>query len=366
MSAMTTSPRSGSLPRRTGAHASFPSVIVIPALEPGPELVELVSALRAEGTEVLVVDDGSGPDWSALFDRCVDAGARVHHESLNRGKGAALRRAFRLVHDRFPDHGVVTADADGQHTVGDIRRVQEALAGVERSQTDALVLGVRDFSLPEVPARSRLGNAVSSAVLALVAGVRLGDTQTGLRGIPASRLEWARTVPGDRYEYEFSMLRQAARDGLPLTSVPIATVYLDANATSHFRPVRDSLRVLGPVVAFSLSGLASCAVDTAVFLGLHAVGMPLWAALMLARVISGSANFLLNRRVVFDKEGRAPLGRAAGRYGLLASAMLAGGVLLVDASVALGASPLWAKLGTDVVLFGLSFAVQRLVVFRAR
>ncbi|GAA1310459.1 hypothetical protein GCM10009591_19570 [Brachybacterium tyrofermentans] len=366
MSAMTTSPRSGSLPRRTGAHASFPSVIVIPALEPGPELVELVSALRAEGTEVLVVDDGSGPDWSALFDRCVDAGARVHHESLNRGKGAALRRAFRLVHDRFPDHGVVTADADGQHTVEDIRRVQEALAGVERSRADALVLGVRDFSLPEVPARSRLGNAVSSAMLALVAGVRLGDTQTGLRGIPASRLEWARMVPGDRYEYEFSMLRQAACDGLPLTSVPIATVYLDENATSHFRPVRDSLRVLGPVVAFSLSGLASCAVDTAMFLGLHAVGMPLWAALVLARVISGSANFLLNRRVVFDKEGRAPLGRAAGRYGLLAAAMLAGGVLLVDASVALGASPLWAKLGTDVVLFGLSFAVQRLVVFRAR
>lgn len=363
---MTAMSHRGPRPHRTGARPSASSVIVIPALEPGPELVELVSALRAEGAEVLVVDDGSGLEWSDTFDRCVLAGARVHYESLNRGKGAALRRAFRLVHDRFPGYGVVTADADGQHTVEDVRRVQDALADGQAAGTDALVLGVRDFSLPEVPARSRLGNAVSSAVLVLATGVRLGDTQTGLRGIPASRLEWARTVPGNRYEYEFAMLRQAARDGLELRQVPISTVYVDENVTSHFRPVRDSLRVLGPVVAFSLSGLASFAVDTALYLALHAAGLPLWCALVLARGVSGSANFVLNRRLVFRRGDFAPLGRSAGRYGLLAAAVLAGGVILVDGSVALGASPLWAKLGADAALFGLSFAVQRLVVFRAR
>lgn len=371
------------------------AVVLIPALAPARPLVDLVSALAADGIDVLVVDDGSGPDYEVVFDRCELEGAEVLRLPENRGKGGALRAGIAHVRGTRPGSGVVTADADGQHTLVDIRRVRDVLDGIEssadgdsalasadpgrpapgaqadpsapliRPRTD-LVLGVRGFDRSEVPLRSRLGNVVSSWVLRLASGERLGDTQTGLRGLPASRLAWAEAIPGDRYEYEYSMLVRAGREGIGLHQVPIETVYLDDNEASHFRPVRDSLRVLGPVLAFMGSGLLAFALDTVLFLAVSALGAPVWLALATARVLSASGNFALNRRVVFDGGADVPLGRALARYAVLAALVLGAGVLLVDALVGLGASLLVAKVMTDLALFVLSFLVQRLVVFPRR
>lgn len=390
-------PASDSPTPTSGSPAPGRAVVLIPALAPARPLVDLVSALAADGIDVLVVDDGSGPDYEVVFDRCELEGAEVLRLPENRGKGGALRAGIAHVRGTRPGSGVVTADADGQHTLVDIRRVRDVLDGIEpsadggsalacadpgrsapgdqanssasapppRPRSD-LVLGVRGFDRSEVPLRSRLGNVVSSWVLRLASGERLGDTQTGLRGLPASRLAWAEAIPGDRYEYEYSMLVRAGREGIGLHQVPIETVYLDDNEASHFRPVRDSLRVLGPVLAFMGSGLLAFALDTVLFLAFSALGAPVWLALATARVLSASGNFALNRRVVFDGGTDVPLGRALARYAVLAALVLGAGVLLVDALVGLGASLLVAKVTTDLALFVLSFLVQRLVVFPRR
>lgn len=358
-------------PAAQGAPAAAPSapqpsaVVVIPALEPGPELVELVAALAAHGVESVVVDDGSGPDHAVTFDVCAVLGAHVLHLPVNRGKGAALRAAFALVQSELPGRGVVTADADGQHTLADVLAVIDALDAPRPDDAgERIVLGVRSFAFGEVPLRSWLGNAVSARVFEAVAGVRLGDTQTGLRGLPASLLAWAGTVPGDRYEYEYTLLVAAARSGITLQQLPISTVYLEDNAASHFRPLRDSLRVLAPVLGFAGSGLAAFALDTGLFLGASALGAPVWLALTLARLVSGGMNFAVNRHLVFRSGRRTPLRRALAGYAALAAVILAGGVLLVDALVALGASLLLAKVTADLTLFVLSYLVQRLLVFR--
>lgn len=337
------------------------AVVVIPALRPGPVLVTLVDRLEREGIAVVVVDDGSGESWRTTFDRCALAGAHVEHLPANHGKGYALRTAFALAGRLFPGAGVVTADADGQHTVEDILGVRAQLEA-DASRCGPLVLGVRSFG-DEVPLRSRLGNAVSALAFRLAAGVPLADTQTGLRGIPAAHLAWAGTLPGDRYEYEYTMLVRAARDGIGLVQRPIATVYEDGNATSHFRPVRDSLRVLAPIGAFAASGLAAFALDTSLFWLLSAMGVPVWTALAGARLVSSSLNFSINRWWVFRGGRRVPLGAAVGGYGVLAAAVLAGGIGLVQLLSALGVPLLAAKVSADLVLFALSYAVQRLVVF---
>lgn len=371
---------------RGGSSAQAPvgrAVVVIPALEPGPELIELVRALRAEQIDVVVVDDGSGPAYEGVFDICWMVGSVVHHLPENRGKGFALRQAFALVQIWFPGHGVVTADADGQHTLADIHAVRNLLDGVGTDGADdrstpahalpepssQIVLGVRSFAGTEeypVPLRSRLGNAVSAGVFRLVTGVRLGDTQTGLRGLPAQHLAWAAALPGDRYEYEYTMLVRAAREGIGLRQLPIETVYVDENATSHFRPVRDSLRVLGPVAAFSGSGLLAFGMDTGLFLlGSH-LGLAVWPALALARMVSSSMNFAVNRWAVFGSKDTVPLKRSAARYLTLALLVLIGGAALVQAGAALGMPLLVAKVIADSVMFCLSYVVQRLVVFRRR
>ena len=79
-------------------------------------------------------------------------------------------------------------------------------------ETDRLVLGVRDLTLPQVPPRSKLGNRLTSWAFHLLYGVRLADTQTGLRGIPWGMLAWCGEIRGERFEYEMNMLIRAARE----------------------------------------------------------------------------------------------------------------------------------------------------------
>lgn len=233
--------------------------LVIPALDPGRELPGLLARLRPDWAgPVVVVDDGSGRQAQAVFAAAGQLGATVLHHGGNRGKGAALKTALRYCRTAWPGlAGCVTADADGQHSAADILRVADAL----RSHPGSLVLGVRDFSAPGVPLRSRLGNRLACGALRLACGLRLADTQTGLRGIPMDLVPELTGLPGSRYEFETAMLLAAQSAGRTFVQVPIATVYADGNRGSHFRPLADGLRVwaqlAGPLRRFAGASLAS-------------------------------------------------------------------------------------------------------------
>ncbi|WP_243227641.1 bifunctional glycosyltransferase family 2/GtrA family protein [Microbacterium sp. CIAB417] len=337
--------------------------VLIPSFEPTRQLPELVARLAQTAPEldVLVVDDGSGPSSAALFDAARAAGAEVIAHERNRGKGAALKTGLGHIAARDPHTAVVTADSDGQHTVADILRVAETLRADADAGGASLVLGVRLFR-GRVPLRSRVGNAVAGGLFRAATGRRISDTQTGLRGIPAARIAWARRIPGEGFEYEQRMLLRLAPDGVHLREVPIATVYLDRNASSHFRPVRDSVRVLLPVLLFAGSSFAAFLIDTAVLLVMEAVTGWLIASIIVARMLSATANFLINRRAVFRAREGAIAGQAV-RYALLASALLASNIAWMSFLTSAGFAVLPAKVITEGVLFVLSYGVQRSVVF---
>lgn len=345
----------------TGVH-----VILIPAFEPDGRLVELVRALRdgPERTPVLIVDDGSGAFYRDVFAAAETAGAIVVTHPRNRGKGAALRTGFAEIARRWPAAPVVTADADGQHTPEDIHRVAVALRD-ESGTMPTIVLGARSFTAGEggVPTRSRVGNVVTRGLFRVATGQRLTDTQTGLRGYPAAVLPWLQQLGGDRFEYEFGMLLKARDAGVALAEVPIATVYLDGNASSHFRPLWDSVRVYGPLLRFTASALLAFTVDTLALLVLHALTGWLLFSVVAARVISASLNFAVNRSLVFGAARTVPLRTAAARYFSLAGLLLTASYGLLTALSDLGLPLPAAKLVTDATLFVVSFAVQRAVVF---
>ena len=140
------------------------------------------------------------------------------------------------------------ADSDGQHRADDIEAVAERL----RTTPAAMVLGVRRFTGP-VPARSRYGNAATRVLFRMITGLAVTDTQTGLRGYPAGQLDWLLSVPGDRFEYEMNVLLHAARSGLPVDEVEVATTYLNDNASSHFGSLTDSVRVYQPLLRYAVS-----------------------------------------------------------------------------------------------------------------
>ncbi|SDR71423.1 GtrA-like protein [Friedmanniella luteola] len=330
-------------------------IVLIPAYEPGAALVELVARLRRH--TVLVVDDGSGPRYVPVFAAARAAGAEVMTMPFNQGKGRALRAGFEHARRHHPGEPVVCADSDGQHRPDDIEAVAARLADGDPE----MVLGARRF-MGEVPGRSRIGNRVTRAAFRATTGLPLTDTQTGLRAYPARMLPWLEEVKGDRFEYELRLLVRAAREQLEVAEVEIATVYLDHNASSHFRPVRDSLRVLAPLLAFAASSLLGFIVDTVTLLALVALTGSLMASAVGARMLSAAVNYSVNRRFVFATGNRGSVVRYVG----LAAVLLATNVVLLESLSAVTGSLLLAKVATELVLLAASFVVQRSFVFHRR
>lgn len=347
--------------------------VLIPAYRPDRRLLSFVADLLAaapHGT-VLIVDDGSGQEYEAVFAAAHALGAGVCGYRTNRGKGHALKYGFeRLRHDlaEHPeptgDDVVVCADADGQHSVVDVLRV----AGAVRDQRTT-VLGVRvllpdDAHPVKVPLRSRFGNRVTRTALALATRRSWQDTQTGLRGYPAALLSWLVSVEGERYEYETNLLLAASRDRLPVNETAVATIYLDDNASSHFRPLADSARIYAPLLYFAAVALGSFVLDATALLLLNALTGNLIASVIGARAISSVANFAGNRWFTF-RGGTRPLASAARRYWALVVIVLIANAALMHLLTGWGLGLPAAKLITETLLFLTGFVVQRRSVFGA-
>lgn len=349
-------------------------VIVIPALDPDQTLPAYAAALLERGAEgIVVIDDGSGQSSRPVFAELEALeGCTVLRHERNQGKGRALKTAFSYIRGMaaFQGMAVVTADADGQHAVQDVCAVGQAAL----EETDRLVLGVRDLTLPQVPPRSKLGNRLSSWAFHALYGVRLGDTQTGLRGIPWELLDWCGTVAGERFEYEMNMLIRAARERVGLRQTAIQVIYYDNNAGTHLRAVRDSWRVFAILISglgwYALSSVLSAVTDVLAFWLCSAVLFrPLsdlacyWWSTLTARALSSSLNYTLNRRYVF---GGSPQGRTVLRYYCLWFCQLLCSYLLLLALEWLlpGIYPTVNKALGDIILAICSYQIQMYWVFR--
>lgn len=335
-------------------------MVLIPAYQPDGRLPGLVGDLVRElpGCRVLVVDDGSGPQYAQVFREASAHGAEVVGHKSNRGKGVALRTGLAQAAELWPQADVVCADADGQHRPADIAAVARRVHA-----TGHMTLGVRRLTGP-VPLRSRIGNAITALAFRLATGWRLGDTQTGLRGYPAEQTAWLAEVPGDRYEWELSALLRAHKLGLEVEEVEIATVYEPGNASSHFRPLRDSARIYAPLLGFVGASLASFGIDWVGVVALHLLTGNLLASVVGARLISGTANFFMNRHVFRAAPGTVC--RTAVRYVVLALVLLAAGYVLLRALTGIGVALWLAKPIGDGVLYAVSYLAQRRTVFRER
>jgi putative flippase GtrA len=330
--------------------------VLIPAYQPDEKLVQLVAKLRDKGIAVTVVDDGGGPNYAHIFEQVSETGAYVLYHSENKGKGAALKTGISHLKKQAKVTGIVTADADGQHTPEDICLVMDTMA----AQPDTLVIGARSFK-GNVPARSRFGNTLTRGIFRLATGLKVTDTQTGLRGLPKRLFTQLCTLEGDRYEYEMNMLLSIERWGIDYTEVPIETVYIEGNKSSHFHPLRDSWLIYGKILKFLTSSLASFVVDYGMFLLLSAVfGLEYWLCYVLARAVSSFVNYMINRHIVFANGRKS----SVLKYYLLALVIMALGSTGVNLLTLAGIPGLLAKIMVDVPLFFVSYTVQRKYIFK--
>lgn len=152
------------------------SYVVIPAYCPDRTLVSLVEQMWETGCRMIVVDDGSGEEYQSIFDEISDVSVILRHPE-NSGKGAAIKSALEYIEQKHSHRDVVgIMDADGQHLPEDMLKLLEAA----QDESHTLVLGVRSVG-HKMPLRSRIGNELTRSVFHLISGVRVSDTQTGLR-----------------------------------------------------------------------------------------------------------------------------------------------------------------------------------------
>ncbi|MCQ2798547.1 MAG: bifunctional glycosyltransferase family 2/GtrA family protein [Bacilli bacterium] len=337
-------------------------IALIPSLSPEANFVDIAREVFEAGLDVVVVNDGSAPEYDYIFD-AIGEFADVLGYRENHGKGYALKYAFKHIKEKYADeeYVVVTMDSDGQHKVSDALRVlDEAIAN-----PNSLVLGSRKLD-KSAPRKSRAGNWMARTTFLLFTGTKVYDTQTGLRAFNKKIIDTIMGAKGDRYEYEMNMLLDCVRAKIKIKEVDIAVIYIDNNSGSHYNPFKDTMRIFWELIKFSLSSLIGFAVDYGAFalLTLAPVEWAYWtlSANIIARVISSTVNFSLNYKWVFKSHDK--LWKAALKYFALAIFILACNTgflyLLVDKA---GMNQYLAKLLVEIVMFTVSWAIQKFFIF---
>jgi glycosyltransferase involved in cell wall biosynthesis len=196
---------------------------LIPGYQEGPRIAAVVSGASGH-LPVIVVDDGSTDDTAA---RAKAAGADVIVQHPNAGKGAALRTGFRYALEQGAT-AVVTLDADGQH---DPSEIPAFLTAFDEGRPE-LIIGHRDFTA--MPLVRRASNTLGGWVLSAAVGRRVVDNQSGYRLIGRQLMGVLRDSDEDGFGFEVEMIARCIALGLPMTEVPIRTIY--AGEPSHIRP----------------------------------------------------------------------------------------------------------------------------------
>jgi glycosyltransferase involved in cell wall biosynthesis len=333
-------------------------VFLIPAYQPTESLCDLLKEIRArDSSPIVVVDDGSGPDYQAIFRRVTQLpGASLLTNAVNLGKGAALKHGINHILVNHPACiGVVTADADGQHSPDDVFKVADDLRG----NPDRVVFGARRFGV-DVPMRSKLGNLVSRYVYRLFIGLSLSDTQTGLRGIPKSLMVRCLSIRANRYEFETEQLIVIKSARMPVREIPIQTIYIDDNRASHFRPILDSVQIYFVLLRYVASSLVTEAVDILVFATIMLWSNDLLLSNVLGRLVAIWVQFTLLQRFVFRLRGNAKM--FAAYLGLVVVSGIVSTAMQVQFANLIP-YPVPAKILAEVLVFLFNFLFLRDLVF---
>ncbi len=273
------------------------TMILIPAYKPSQALVILTSELMQNGYPVLVVNDGSPSGYESVFSSVSEYADVTAYEN-NMGKGHALKHGLQTVMKNYKSvRFVVTADADGQHSVEDIIKICRAVRS-----GGGLVIGSRDFK-GNVPLRSSVGNHLSRFVFAIASGRLIYDNQSGLRGFTRQHIQWMMNVRGNNYDYEINVLMYAAKRKMAIREIPIRTIYEDNNKQSHFLPVRDTLRIYRRIFSAAGDSLYSLLVNLLMSIGLFPlfslIHIPPEVTIMITTLVS-SIFMLFYERAILD------------------------------------------------------------------
>lgn len=336
-------------------------VVLIPSFKPTLELLDITSSLLDSNISVVIVNDGSPKSFETIFSQ-INKKAILLHNAVNLGKGAALKNGINFILNNYPNlELIITADSDGQHTIKDILKLRDMF--FNNKDVD-LVIGVREFK-DKVPFRSKFGNKITRIIFRGMFGKFIQDTQTGLRAFTPSfaRIMLRNAYSG--YEFEMQMLIEACNRNMKILQVPIKTIYINNNAQSHFNPIFDSLSIYFVLFRHIWNSVLTALIDYVVFVVAFSLGFGLLASMISGRIFAGSFNFIVGKTIVFKTKANL-------KFELISYIFLAIALMLISMqgikfiSYYSGISEIIAKPICELMIFAISFLVQRFFIFTSK
>lgn len=351
------------------------NVLVIPSLNPNENFLDLLDNFKSKIAEnniklsIVVVNDGSSSKFDNIFEKIKKKKIIVLKHAVNLGKGRALKTAFNYILNEVKDlKSVVTADSDGQHLIEDIISCLKS----SNKNKNTLILGTRNFEKTlkkvengrEIPFRSKFGNRLTSLVFKYLLGLKISDTQTGLRAFSQNQVKDFLKVKGERFEYETNMLIDNKNLGYKFKEIPINTVYIKNNESSHFNPIRDSIAIYLLFFKYIIVAILSFAVDISLFGIFRILKFTILNATITARIFSSILNYTLNRNKVFKSFNKKSLLKY---YVLVIIQMFISGYSVKFLhKVIVNENVIFLKIIIDLIIFVVNYYIQREWVFERR
>ena len=280
-----------------------------------------------------------------------------------------MKTAFNYILNEVKDlKSVVTADSDGQHLIEDIISCLKS----SNKNKNTLILGTRNFEKTlkkvengrEIPFRSKFGNRLTSLVFKYLLGLKISDTQTGLRAFSQNQVKDFLKVKGERFEYETNMLIDNKNLGYKFKEIPINTVYIKNNESSHFNPIRDSIAIYLLFFKYIIVAILSFAVDISLFGIFRILKFTILNATITARIFSSILNYTLNRNKVFKSFNKKSLLKY---YVLVIIQMFISGYSVKFLhKVIVNENVIFLKIIIDLIIFVVNYYIQREWVFERR
>lgn len=339
--------------------------IIIPSLDPDEKLINLLKSIRNSDVKshIIIVNDGSGSEYDKVFKEAqIDDRVILLNHGHNIGKGQALKTAFQYIDGVLPDVcAAVTIDSDGQHTVVDMSKCINA----HYVNKQNIIFGARHFG-EDIPFRSKFGNVLTRKILNLSTGIKLEDTQTGLRVIPREYLRSMLDIQGERFEYEMNMILWAKQNDIFITEVPISTIYINDNETSHFKIFSDSIAIYSVFLKYIFSSVIAFLVDILIFTVILNLLVTdsftnITIATIIARIISSFVNYFVNKNFVFKGNSRLSLIK----YFILVIVQMfvSSSLVTLLTNIIIIVHPTIIKIFVDAFLFFVNYFIQKKYIF---
>lgn len=209
-------------------------MVLIPAYNAAKTVTDVVIAARQQIADVIVIDDGSRDDTGIA---ATAAGATVITHMKNRGKGGSLKTGFAFAIENGYD-AVITLDADGQHLP---REIPKFLDCWKETNAD-LIIGGRAHLFDGMLPRRRMANRFSAWTIGKLSKTGVSDSQSGFR-LYTTRLLRSVHLRTDGFDLESEVIVRAGCGGFKVVSTPIELGFVDGLSTSHYKPLKDTLRI---------------------------------------------------------------------------------------------------------------------------